>query len=122
MVSQVFSENGVAIKGYDPVAYMTENAAVKGTEIHNYNWREVTWYFSSAENQRLFMEDPQKYVPQYGGHCAFAMSLGKLVPGSPAAWAIKDGKIYFNLNGFAKFLWNIIPGRIEAGQEKWSRL
>lgn len=58
---------GVAIKGYDPVAYFTQSRAVKGRRDHAYQWRESTWYFSSAAHRDLFVADPERYAPQYGG-------------------------------------------------------
>ena len=58
---------GVAIKGYDPVAYFTENRAVKGSIDFTYNWNEASWYFSKAENRDLFAANPKKYSPHHGG-------------------------------------------------------
>jgi len=58
---------GVAIKGYDPVAYFTENRAVKGNSAFAYNWNEARWYFSKAENRDLFAANPEKYTPHHGG-------------------------------------------------------
>ena len=58
---------GVAIKGYDPVAYFTENRAVKGKSEFAYTWNEASWYFSKAENRDLFAANPQKYTPYHGG-------------------------------------------------------
>ena len=61
------TDTGVAIKGYDPVAYFTENRAVKGSRAHAHQWRESTWYFASAAHLELFAADPERYVPKYGG-------------------------------------------------------
>ncbi len=61
------TDAGVAIKGYDPVAYFTESRAVKGSREHAYRWRESTWYFSSATHRDLFTSDPERYTPKYGG-------------------------------------------------------
>ncbi len=60
-------DTGVAIKGYDPVAYFTQSRAVKGSRDHTYQWRESNWYFSSATHRDLFVADPERYAPQYGG-------------------------------------------------------
>jgi YHS domain-containing protein len=65
-VNTTFS--GVAIKGYDPVAYHTEGRAVEGKSKFSYNWNDAKWYFSSAENRDLFAADPERYAPQYGGY------------------------------------------------------
>jgi len=59
---------GVAIKGYDTVAYHTEGRAVKGNSEFSYTWNDAKWYFASEENKKLFAEDPERYSPQYGGH------------------------------------------------------
>jgi len=59
---------GVAIKGYDTVAYHTEGRAVKGHRKYSHTWNDAKWYFSSAENRNLFAADPERYAPQYGGY------------------------------------------------------
>jgi YHS domain-containing protein len=59
--------HGVAIKGYDPVAYFTENRAVKGISDYSYNWNEASWHFSTPENRELFAANPEKYAPNRGG-------------------------------------------------------
>lgn len=60
--------NGLAIKGYDPVAYFTMNAPVKGSAEHSFMWKGAEWRFASAEHLELFRSDPEKYAPQYGGY------------------------------------------------------
>jgi hypothetical protein len=59
---------GVAIKGYDPVAYFTEGRAVKGKNEYSHSWNEATWHFKSAGNRDLFADDPERYAPQFGGY------------------------------------------------------
>ena len=59
---------GIAIKGYDTVAYFTEGRAVKGTSKFSYNWNDAKWYFASAKNRDLFEAEPEQYAPQYGGY------------------------------------------------------
>jgi YHS domain-containing protein len=86
---------GVAIMGYDPVAYFTDNRAVKGSEKYSYVWLGTPWHFASREHQDMFASEPIKYAPQYGGYCA-----GEVVAGSvtididPNAFKIIDGKLY----------------------------
>jgi len=86
---------GVAIMGYDPVAYFTDNRAVKGSEKFAYNWLGTPWHFATRDHQEMFMSEPTKYAPQYGGYCA-----GEVVGGSvtvnidPEAFKIIDGKLY----------------------------
>jgi YHS domain-containing protein len=62
------TKGGVAIKGYDTVAYFTEGKPVKGDERYSFQWKGAKWLFSSKENQELFMSDPEKFAPQYGGY------------------------------------------------------
>ena len=59
---------GVAIKGYDTVAYHTERRAVKGSKKFSHEWNDAKWYFSSAENRDLFVAEPERFAPQYGGY------------------------------------------------------
>ena len=59
---------GVAIKGYDTVAYHTEGRAVKGKSKFSHKWNDTKWYFSSAGNRELFSAEPERYAPQYGGY------------------------------------------------------
>ena len=59
---------GVAIKGYDTVAYHIEGRAVKGKSKFSHKWNDAKWYFSSAGNKDLFAADPERYAPQYGGY------------------------------------------------------
>jgi hypothetical protein len=98
----------VAIRGYDPVAYFTENKAVEGSERFSHHWLGATWHFASAKNRDLFVREPLKYAPQYGGHCADGVSLGTITTNiDPKAWRIIDGKLYLNYDpgaadGFAK--------------------
>lgn len=111
----------LAIEGYDPVAYFTENRAVQGLERHQHVHEGKTFWFTSAANQKAFSADPDKYAPQYGGHCAFAMSLGKAdaPAGSPKSWKIVDGRLYLALNPVARFLMGILPNRIQRANEYW---
>lgn len=87
---------GAAIGGTDPVAYFTEGKPVQGKDEFTATYDGVTWKFSSAKNQALFIADPKKYAPQYGGFCAFGASKGFKVPVVPEAWQIVDGKLYLN--------------------------
>src|SRR5262245_15678225 len=98
---------GVALKGYDPVAYFTENKPVKGLSEFAYEWMGAEWYFSSAANRELFMANPEKYAPQYGGYCAYAVSRGHTADISPNNWKIVEGRLYLNNGWFAEKLWKV---------------
>ena len=91
-----FVKQGAAIGGTDPVAYFTEGKPIEGKDAFTATYDDVTWKFASAANRDLFVADPEKYAPQYGGFCAFGASKGFKVPVVPDAWKIVDGKLYMN--------------------------
>jgi hypothetical protein len=84
----------VAIGGYDTVAYFTDGKPLRGSSAYEYAWDDAKWRFASAAHRDLFIADPDRYMPQFGGFCAGAMANGVLVPANPQAWAIVDGKLY----------------------------
>jgi YHS domain-containing protein len=94
-----------AINGYDAVSYHTESKAVIGETAYSYQWRNGNWLFSSEENQKLFKENPEKYSPQYGGYCAFAVSKGFTANSNPNAFEIIDGKLYLFADEGMKSNW-----------------
>ncbi len=88
-------ENGVAIQGYDPVSYFTQNKAIKGNKQFSASAENVLYYFSSAANKEIFLKDFKKYEPQYGGWCAYAMGANnEKVEIDPETFKILDGKLY----------------------------
>ena len=88
-------ENGLAIQGYDPVAYFNQNKAAEGNKQLTAVFEGVTYRFSSAANKELFVKDPKKYEPQYGGWCAYAMgATGEKVEIDPETFKILNGKLY----------------------------
>lgn len=101
----VFSTKGKAIKGYDPVAFFLQKAAIKGFDSLTYSWNSANWYFSSQENLTKFTQQPEKYAPQYGGYCAYGCSQGHKAPTETDTWTIVDDKLYFNYNANVKGLW-----------------
>ena len=114
---------GVAIDGYDPVAYFEQGEPVEGSRSHTHEWQGATWRFASAENRDLFVADPEKYAPQYGGYCAWAVSQGKTAGIDPDAWKIVDGKLYLNYNSKIQKRWEgDVPGNIAAADRNWPTL
>lgn len=97
--------SNLAIRGYDSVAYFTQQQAVKGNKEHQWEWQGATWRFSSAENLALFKAEPEKYAPQYGGYCAYAVSKNKLAPIEPEQFSIVEGKLYLNYNADVQGKW-----------------
>lgn len=94
-----------AVSGYDTVAYFTQNQAVKGNSNFKYSYKEATWYFNSEAHLTLFKSEPEKYAPQYGGYCAYALALNDTVSADPKQWSIEDGKLYLNYNAEIKQKW-----------------
>lgn len=99
------TSDGLAIKGYDPVAYVTEGMAVPGLAENDFRWKGAVWRFATSEHKALFKLDPERYAPRYGGYCAYAVSQGKTADIDPEAWTIVDNKLYLNLNKDVRGRW-----------------
>jgi len=122
-IDPVFNESGAAIRGYDPVAYFTQNEPVEGNPEYTADYRGVQWRFASAENREMFAADPEKYAPQYGGYCAWAVSNNYTASTDPHAWSIKDGKLYLNFSKFVRARWAIDKaGNIAKADANWPGL
>lgn len=115
-----FSENGLAIRGTDPVGYFKQGTLVAGSRDFQTEWMGVKWCFASAENQESFEMNPLGFAPQYGGYCAFAASKGAAAATDPQAWTIVDGKLYLNYSLNVRTIWSEdIPGNIEKANTNW---
>ncbi|HET9056006.1 MAG TPA: YHS domain-containing (seleno)protein [Chitinophagaceae bacterium] len=94
-------KKGIAIGGYDPVAYFKQGKAVEGNKANAVVFEGVTYYFSSVENKEEFKKNPSKYEPEYGGWCAYAMGKnGEKVEIDPETFKIVNGKLYLFYNRF----------------------
>lgn len=113
-------KTGVAIGGYDPVAYFTDGKPVKGSFQIASTHGGATYWFASKEHKALFDASPEKYTPQFGGYCAFGVSIAKKLNGDPMVWKIVDGKLYLNVNSAIaeKFNENV-SGVIAGADAKW---
>ncbi|ADZ89700.1 YHS domain-containing (seleno)protein [Marinomonas mediterranea] len=113
-----------AVGGYDTVAYFTQGKPVKGSSDYKTEFKGANWYFASQANLDLFKQDPDKYAPQYGGYCAWAVSAkNDFAKGDPEHWSIVDGKLYLNYNQNIKDKWSQdIPGHIAQGDKNWPTL
>jgi YHS domain-containing protein len=110
----------VAIKGYDPVAYFTEHKAIEGSEAYSHRWLGATWHFASPENRDLFIKDPVKYAPQYGGLCADGVSFGTITTNiDPEAWRIIEGKLYLSYDPGAASGFEKTPSKVVDSQKYW---
>ena len=118
--AEIFSPDGVALKGYDVVAFFTEHMPVKGYDSLKLERNKTLWYFSSQQNLDSFKADTVKYIPQYGGYCAFGASRGYKAPTEVDTWTILDNKLYFNYNQAVKQTWDKEPKvYIKLADEKW---
>ncbi len=114
---------GVAIEGYDPVAYFTEGKPVKGRKSFETEWNGATWRFASAEHRDAFEATPEAYAPRYGGYCAWAVSQGYTAGIDPEAWKIVDGKLYLNYSRKVQETWEQdLRGNIRLADENYPRL
>lgn len=119
-VPAVNAKGGVGLKGYDPVAYFVSGRPTEGSEQHSTTWKGVTYRFASAENLSRFKVDPDKYLPRYGGYCAYAMAHDRIADSDPSRWAIVDGKLYLNNGYIAQSLWSLDKGgNIQSADRNW---
>lgn len=113
----------LAIHGYDPVAYHTDGVAMVGSAKHTAVHEGAAYRFVSQANRERFETSPGKYVPRYGGFCAFGVSVNKKFDGDPRVWEIVDGKLYFNLDPEIQSTWaEDIPGNVRKADHNWSRI
>lgn len=111
-----------ALAGYDVVSFYS-GKPLKGNDLYRTRYMEAEWSFSSRANLDLFLTNPDVFVPQYGGHCAWAMAHGKLAKGSPEQWHVRDGRLYLNFNARIKTLWDAdIPDYIRDADRFWPNL
>src|SRR5271168_3559134 len=111
---------GLALRGYDPVAYFTDGKPVPGDFTITAQHDGATYRFASEDHKERFLKDPAKYLPEYGGFCAFGTAKGVKVDGDPTVWKIVDGKLYLNLAPAVATRWDQdIPGNIKTADEKW---
>lgn len=119
---QYVGRDGFAVGGYDVVTYHTEAAPVAGDESITAEYNAVTWLFSSEANRDLFLENPQRYVPAYDGHCAYALADDRKVRTDPLAYQVVDGVLYLNFSPDIHRRWQRnIPGYLQQSGANWPR-
>jgi len=115
--------HGLAMQGYDPVAYFTSGGPQKGKKKYAVRHTGGTYYFANASNKEAFMADPDRYLPQYGGFCAMGIALGKKLDGDPTVWKVVNDKLYLNVNKDVAVAWNRdIPGNLYKASENWPEI
>jgi YHS domain-containing protein len=118
-----FEQDGVAIKGYDPVAYFTDKKPAKGSPSYKAEFRGSTFQFASAANRDVFAAAPAKYAPQYNGYCAFGVAGGYKAAIDPAAFTVVDDKLYLNYNRGVQSQWRAdVPGFIAKADRNWPKV
>jgi hypothetical protein len=112
--------SSLAVGGHDPVAYFTEGRPVKGDKQFTFKYLGAEWRFTSAAHRDAFAAAPEKYAPQYGGYCAWAVSQNYTASGDPQYWKIVDGKLYLNYDADIQKKWEQdIPGFITKADRNW---
>ncbi len=113
----------VAVYGYDVVSYHTDQGPMRGSGHFVSEHDGVTYLFASEQNKERFDQNPEKYVPAYGGYCAFGVSVGKKFYSDPLAWRIVDGKLYLNLDAGIQEKWlKDVPGHIKKAEANWPKI
>ena len=116
----VYETRAGAIDGYDPVAYFTQGAPVKGAPGHTLEWNGATWHFASAANLAAFRLEPERYAPQFGGYCAYAVGNNYTAKSDPQAWHVEGGKLYLNFNAEVQKMWlEKKTGFIASAEKNW---
>ncbi len=114
------TDAGVAIHGYDPVAYFTAGAPTKGNASYTATYEGAMYQFASEANRGLFLANPSKYAPEYGGYCAMGMTAGAKFDIDPTAWRVENDKLYLNKDPKTQTMWlRDVPGNIVKADKKW---
>ena len=115
--------HGLAVHGYDVVAYFTEGRPMVGNAKFSAVFKNATYRFISKDNLKAFRADPERYAPQFGGYCAYGVAVGAKFDGDPRLWKIVEGKLYLNLNEKIQKTWEKnIPGNIRKANGSWTKI
>ena len=113
----------LALHGYDAVAYFTDHKPVEGNKDFTTEWQGAKWRFASQEHLDLFKAGPDKYAPQYGGYCAYAVSKGHTADVDPEAWDVVNDKLYLNYSKKVQVTWHQErDGDIVLADANWTKL
>ena len=110
----------LALRGYDPVSYFRADGPELGRAEHQVAFEGATYRFASDDNRRRFEAHPERYLPAFGGFCAYGVSVGKKFDGDPLVWKIVDDRLYLNLNRDIQATWEgDIPGNVAEAERQW---
>jgi YHS domain-containing protein len=116
-------ESGVALGGYDPVGYYRTGAATPGDDAYELRYDGSVYHFASVENLTSFEADPARYLPRYGGFCAYGVRMGRKLPIDPTAFDIVDGRLYLFLDRATRHTWHQDEtGNIQIADKIWPEL
>lgn len=117
-------KTGVAVKGYDVVAYFLDSKPMQGKAEFTHEWMGAKWHFASAEHLAAFKSAPEKYAPEYGGYCSYGVCMKNAkYETDPTAWKIVEGKLYLNYNKDTEAMWAKEGSKaISKGNENWKSL
>jgi len=114
------ARGGLAISGYDPVAYIAEGRARRGASAYHADWRGSRWLFVSSANRDAFLAEPDRYAPRYGGWCAYGMAHGYKAPIDPEAWTVVGDRLYLNYSKSVRRTWlGDVPGFLAKADAHW---
>lgn len=121
-IPAVFTRGGLAVSGYDTVAYFTDGQPRPGSDAYRLRWRGAIWRFATSAHRDAFEMNPATYAPQFGGYCAYTVANGYPMKSEPDVWTIHEGRLYLNFNASIKAMWQRdIAHYIEAARENWRR-
>ena len=113
----------VGVQGYDLVSYRTSGTPQRGNGNHIVEHHGITYQFVNQENKARFANDPHRYLPVYGGYCAYGVAVGKKFVGDPEVWKIVGSKLYLNLDNKIQGIWNKdISGNIQKAEANWPKI
>ena len=118
-----FTSGTTGVNGYDLVSYHNSKRPIRGNGHFVAEHNGVTYLFANEENHKTFQADPERYLPSYGGFCAFGVSVGKKFVGDPEVWRVVDGKLYLNLDARIQDQWlKDVSGKIAVANERWTKI
>jgi YHS domain-containing protein len=122
--AQAAAENSVVgVQGYDLVSYHTGSKPLPGNGNHVATYNGVNYLFANAQNKQTFEKNPGRYLPAYGGYCAYGVAVGKKFIADPTVWEVVDGQLYLNLDNKIKGIWSKdITGNISKADTNWTTI
>lgn len=116
----IFANGGLAINGYDPVAYFTDAKPVTGKRNQALMWKGAIWQFASSANRIAFESNPRAFAPRYGGYCAYSVSIGQTSTTDPYAWRIHNDQLFLIHDLATRHVWlRDIAGNIDRANHNW---